>query len=118
MRAGVKALSRAVRADDGPAIRRALVQLGGATPDEKSFPHTRSMLRGFFGPTLEPGPHRIESGFNADMRTILVDKRAVLRMRLPGRLLFLFRIRFGLHSELAKLRSVVDWAALEAELTG
>jgi hypothetical protein len=33
-------------------------------------------------------------------------------------LLFLFRIRFGLHSELAKLGSVVDWAALEAELAG
>jgi len=118
MRAGIQALSRAVRADDGPAIRRALVELGGATPEDETFPHTRSMLRGFFGPTLEPGAHRIESGFNADMRTILVDKRAVLRMRLPGRLLFLFRIRFGLHSELAKLRSVVDWAALEAELAG
>jgi predicted unusual protein kinase regulating ubiquinone biosynthesis (AarF/ABC1/UbiB family) len=118
MRAGLLALSRAVRADDGPAIRSALVELGGTPPEEKSFPHTRSMLRGFFGPTLEPGPHRIESGFNVDMRTLLVDKRAVLRMRLPGRLLFLFRIRFGLHSELAKLRSVADWAALEAELAG
>jgi predicted unusual protein kinase regulating ubiquinone biosynthesis (AarF/ABC1/UbiB family) len=118
MRAGIKALSRAVRADDGPAIRRALVELGGAPPDDKSFPHTRSMLRGFFGPTLERGPHRVESGFNADMRTILVDKRAVLRMRLPGRLLFLFRIRFGLHSEIARLRSVADWAALETELAG
>jgi cell division protein FtsB len=50
--------------------------------------------------------------------TILVDKRAVLRMRLPGRLLFLFRIRFGLHSEIARLRSVADWAALETELAG
>jgi len=118
MRAGIQALSRAVRADDGPAIRRALVELGGVQPDDRSFPHTRSMLRGFFGPTLERGPHRIESGFNADMRTILVDKRAVLRMRLPGRLLFLFRIRFGLHSELARLRSVVDWAALETGLAG
>jgi predicted unusual protein kinase regulating ubiquinone biosynthesis (AarF/ABC1/UbiB family) len=118
MRAGIKALSRAVRADDGPAIRRALVELGGAPPDDRTFPHTRTMLRGFFGPTLERGPHRVESGFNADMRTILVDKRAVLRMRLPGRLLFLFRIRFGLHSEIARLRSVADWAALETELAG
>jgi predicted unusual protein kinase regulating ubiquinone biosynthesis (AarF/ABC1/UbiB family) len=118
MRAGIKALSRAVRADDEPAIRRALVELGGAPPGDKTFPHTRSMLRGFFGPTLERGPHRVESGFNAEMRTILVDKRAVLRMRLPGRLLFLFRIRFGLHSEIAKLRSVADWAALETGLAG
>ena len=118
MRTGIKALSRAVRADDGAGIRRALVQLGGAAPDDATFPNTRSILRGFFGPTLEPGPHRIESGFNADMRTIFADKRVVLRLRLPGRLLFLVRSRFGLHSELARLGSLVDWAALEAALAG
>jgi len=38
------------------------------------------------------------------------------RMRLPAKLLFLFRIRFGLHSELARLKSVADWAALEERL--
>jgi hypothetical protein len=46
------------------------------------------------------------------------DKVAVARMRLPAKLLFLFRIRFGLHSELTRLEAVADWAALEAHLCG
>jgi predicted unusual protein kinase regulating ubiquinone biosynthesis (AarF/ABC1/UbiB family) len=117
LRRGLHALSKSVRDDDAAAMKAALVVLGGAKPDEKSWPHTRAMLRGFFGPVLQPGSRRVESGFNADLRTILVDKRAVIRMRLPGKLLFLFRIRFGLHSELAKLRSVADWAALERRLS-
>ncbi len=115
MRRSIARLSRAVRADDAAAIRAALVALGGADPDERVFPTTRSLLRGFFGPVLTPGPHAVEAGFNTDLRAILDDKLGVIRMRLPGRLLFLFRIRFGLHSELAKLRSVADWQAIEEE---
>jgi predicted unusual protein kinase regulating ubiquinone biosynthesis (AarF/ABC1/UbiB family) len=115
MRAQIIALSRAVRADDAAAMRQALRQLGGSV-DEKSFESTRTLLRGFFGPTLKPGRHRVEAGFNAELRSMLKDKRAVLRMRLPGRLLFLFRIRFGLHSELARLGSIDDWSALEDQL--
>ena len=42
----------------------------------------------------------------------------VARMRLPAKLLFLFRIRFGLHAELTRLEAVADWAALEAHLCG
>jgi predicted unusual protein kinase regulating ubiquinone biosynthesis (AarF/ABC1/UbiB family) len=115
MRRGIARLSRAVRADDADRIRGALVGLGGVYPDDKVFPTTRSLLRGFFGPVLTPGPHRVEAGFTDDLRVILADKRGVIRMRLPGRLLFLFRIRFGLHSELAKLRSVADWQAIEEQ---
>lgn len=108
-------LSRAVRADDASQIRAALVGLGGADPDDRVFPTTRSLLRGFFGPVLIPGRHRVEAGFTSDLAVILADKRGVIRMRLPGRLLFLFRIRFGLHSELAKLGSVADWQAIEEQ---
>jgi predicted unusual protein kinase regulating ubiquinone biosynthesis (AarF/ABC1/UbiB family) len=115
MRRNIARLSRAVRADDPARIRAALVALGGVDPDDKVFPATRSLLRGFFGPVLSPGPHPVESGFNSDLRVILADKRGVIRMRLPGRLLFLFRIRFGLHSELAKLGAVADWQAIEEQ---
>ena len=45
-------------------------------------------------------------------------KRRLMRMRLPGRLLFLFRIRFGLYAVLARLGAELDWAALEDELAG
>jgi predicted unusual protein kinase regulating ubiquinone biosynthesis (AarF/ABC1/UbiB family) len=112
------ALSRAVRADDPHAIRRALIELGAAEPDEKGYAVTRRLLRGFFGPALSQGPHRVESGLSLDTREIMKDKLAVARMRLPAKLLFLFRIRFGLHSELTRLKAVADWAALEERLCG
>jgi predicted unusual protein kinase regulating ubiquinone biosynthesis (AarF/ABC1/UbiB family) len=111
-------LSRSVRADDPEAIRRALVDLGGCQPDEKGYPVTRQLLRGFFGPVLTQGRHPVQSGISIDTREILNDKVVVARLRLPAKLLFLFRIRFGLHSELARLKSVVDWAALEERLCG
>jgi predicted unusual protein kinase regulating ubiquinone biosynthesis (AarF/ABC1/UbiB family) len=115
MRRSIARLSRAVRADDTSAIRSSLVALGGADPNDRVLPTTRSLLRGFFGPVLTPGPHRVDAGFNSDLRVILNDKLGVMRMRLPGRLLFLFRIRFGLHSELARLGSVADWQAIEEQ---
>ena len=37
-------------------------------------------------------------------------------MRLPGRLMFLFRIRFGLYAVLSRFGSVCDWAAMEHRL--
>ncbi len=107
------ALSRSVRADNPQAIRRALVALGAVDPDSKGYPVTRQLLRGFFGPVLTPGPHRVASGLSLDAREIMKDKLSVARMRLPAKLLFLFRIRFGLHSELARLEAIADWAALE-----
>jgi predicted unusual protein kinase regulating ubiquinone biosynthesis (AarF/ABC1/UbiB family) len=115
---GLASLSRAVRADDETAIRAALRELGAAEPDAKGFTVARQLLRGFFGPLLVKGPHVVESGMSLDFREIAKDKIAVGRMRLPPKLLFLFRIRFGLHSELVKLRSRVDWAGLEEELCG
>jgi hypothetical protein len=107
-----------VRSDDPPAIRRALVELGAGEPDEKGYAVTRQLLRGFFGPVLTQGPHRVESGLSLDTRQIMKDKLVVARMRLPPKLLFLFRIRFGLHSELTRLKAVADWAALEERLCG
>jgi hypothetical protein len=41
------------------------------------------------------------------------DKLALARLRLPGRLMFLFRIRFGLYAVLSRLGSVCDWAGME-----
>lgn len=113
---GLAALSRAVRADDASAIRAALRELGAAEPDEKGFRVARTLLRGFFGPLLVKGPHVVKSGLSLDAKELAKDKLAIARMRLPAKLLFLFRIRFGLHSELVKLRSCVDWAGLEEEL--
>jgi hypothetical protein len=39
---------------------------------------------------------------------------ALAGLSLPGKLLFLFRIRFGLYAVLSRLGSVADWGALES----
>jgi hypothetical protein len=40
----------------------------------------------------------------------------VMRLRLPGKMFFLFRIRFGLWAVLARLRACCDWSATERTL--
>jgi predicted unusual protein kinase regulating ubiquinone biosynthesis (AarF/ABC1/UbiB family) len=59
--AAFAALAQAVRDDDREAICGALRGLG-AEPSrhDKTYEHLRGLLRGFFGPMLEPGAHRIE----------------------------------------------------------
>jgi predicted unusual protein kinase regulating ubiquinone biosynthesis (AarF/ABC1/UbiB family) len=108
-------LSRAVRRDDNQATLAALSDIGMPRPS-RGFDVTRTLLRGFYAPLLASGPHRIEADRAIEAQAVLRSKRALLRMRLPGRLLFLFRIRFGLHAVLARLGAEADWAALEEEL--
>jgi predicted unusual protein kinase regulating ubiquinone biosynthesis (AarF/ABC1/UbiB family) len=117
-RATVKALARlaaAVRADDMPAIEAAFVALGASPPKTAaSREHLRSLLRGFFAPLLVDGPRRVEPGAGFDAHEVLRDKMALANLSLPGKLLFLFRIRFGLYAVLARLGAVADWGALES----
>jgi hypothetical protein len=47
------------------------------------------------------------------MREIFEDKRALMKLTLPGEFLFLFRIRFGLMSVLARLGARANWFRLE-----
>jgi len=109
-------LSGAVRADDATEIQEALRELGAKSPEPgPGFEATRGLLRGFFGPALVAGPHRIEAAMSLEAREVLQNKRKLLRLQLPGKLLFLFRIRFGLHSVLAHLGAELDWGQLEAE---
>jgi predicted unusual protein kinase regulating ubiquinone biosynthesis (AarF/ABC1/UbiB family) len=111
-------LSNAVREDRRERIVGALRELGVKAPeDDASFEVTRGLLRGFFQPTLEHGPHRMRGDVTLEARQVLASKRAMLRLRLPGRLLFLFRIRFGLHSVLARVGAILDWRALEERFT-
>lgn len=70
--------------------------------------------RGFFAPLLTPGPHAIPPDGGFDARAVIRDKRLLARLGLPGRLLFLVRIRFGLYAVLSRLGAKVDWGALEA----
>ena len=113
--AALAGLSAAVRKDDEAGMRRELLTLG--VPDAgRSFEPTRELLRGFFSPLLRPGPRPIEAGLHLSASEVLRSKRAILKLALPGQMLFLFRIRFGLYSVLSRVGAVLDWAALEEEL--
>jgi predicted unusual protein kinase regulating ubiquinone biosynthesis (AarF/ABC1/UbiB family) len=114
---GLVRLSRAVRADDQERIQAALSAIGMPAPAD-DFDVTRGLLRGFFAPLLIPGRHAVAADRAVAMGETVTLKRRLMRMRLPGRLLFLFRIRFGLYAVLARLGAELDWAALEDELAG
>lgn len=115
--AAIIALSRAVREKDDTAMREALQRLGAKDPEPgPTLEVTRELLRGFFAPILRPGKRRLQAGVNLETRNVLKSKRDMLRLRIPGRLLFLFRIRFGLYSILARLGAELDWQALEIDL--
>lgn len=114
----VRALAQmiaAVRSDDLRAMTSAFEAFGAKPPqDAQSQQHVRSLLRGFFEPVLQSGAHRIEPGAAVEARQLLKDKRVLMKLRLPGRLLFLFRLRFGVYSVLSELGACADWAALES----
>ncbi|TNF37225.1 MAG: AarF/ABC1/UbiB kinase family protein [Deltaproteobacteria bacterium] len=113
------ALSQAVRDDVAPALRDAMVGLGARDPGAsgKRFDATRTLLRAFFGPVMEPGPHVITAGASIDFRESYKTKRAIFRLRVPGKLLFLYRIRFGLYAILSRIGARADWREIESQLT-
>jgi predicted unusual protein kinase regulating ubiquinone biosynthesis (AarF/ABC1/UbiB family) len=111
------ALAHAVRVDERAAVVDALRGLGAEpSKNDKAYEHLRGLLRSFFGPMLQPGAHTIESKVVVDAGRIARDKLALARLRLPGRLLFLFRIRFGLFAVLSRMLACNDWAALEQRM--
>ncbi|PTL77142.1 AarF/ABC1/UbiB kinase family protein [Vitiosangium sp. GDMCC 1.1324] len=110
------ALLEAVRTDDARRIREALVALGAEPPgDSESLEMLRTLLRGFFAPLLEHGAHPMHPGPGLEAQELLRDKRFLARLSLPGRFLFLFRLRFGLYAVLARLGAIADWGALESQ---
>jgi predicted unusual protein kinase regulating ubiquinone biosynthesis (AarF/ABC1/UbiB family) len=108
-------LSRAVRADNASDMQTALAAIGMANPT-RDFDVTRSVLRGFYAPLLESGQHRVERDQAVSMRQVAKLRKSLLRMHLPGKLMFLFRIRIGLYAVLARLGAKLDWIALEEEM--
>lgn len=111
---GLSDLVAAVRSDDRAAMRAALERIGARVPEDKTDV-ARDLLRGFLAPLLVRGPARVDPGAAMAMKDVMRDKRALLGLGLPGRFLFLFRIRFGLYAVLARLGARADWARLEGE---
>jgi predicted unusual protein kinase regulating ubiquinone biosynthesis (AarF/ABC1/UbiB family) len=109
------ALLEAVRTDEMPRMREALGALGAQPPtDAEELAMLRTLLRGFFAPLIERGTHPMSPGPGLEAQQLLRDKRFLAKLSLPGRFLFLFRLRFGLYAVLARLGAIADWGALES----
>lgn len=111
---GLAALTAALHDDDPAALRRALLAVG--LMDEKhahDLDTVRGLLRAFYGPMLKDEELVIAPGEARNARELLESKRELLKLRLPGEFLFLFRIRFGLLSLLGRLGARANWYRME-----
>jgi len=119
MRRALARLGQAARSDDVARMAGALEALGGRAPrDAPARERMRELVRGFFGPLVTPGARRIALDEGRVARDVLADKKAIMRLALPGRLLFLLRLRFGLYAVLARIGAALDWSALEEAWAG
>jgi len=106
-------LTRAVHADRRDDLHDAFLDLGMVRQGKKyDYDTARDLVRGFYGPMLEDRIQRITLG-DSDMGSIMRSKRQLMKLTLPGEFLFLFRIRFGLLSVLARLGARANWYQLE-----
>ncbi|MGD0838909.1 MAG: AarF/ABC1/UbiB kinase family protein [Polyangia bacterium] len=110
-------LSRSVQADDTSGTQAALSAMGMLDPS-RDFEITRTLLRGFYAPLLASGRQRVTPAHAISMAGLARMRKSLARIRLPGKLAFLFRIRIGLYAVLARLDARLDWRELEAELAG
>ncbi len=114
----LRQLVLALRQNDRAALRSAGHALGFSAKLEGDTLQTfERFARGFFAPVLASGPTVIAPDSAFEAQAVLRDKRALLALGVPGQLLFLFRIRFGLYAVLARLGARCDWGALEASFS-
>jgi predicted unusual protein kinase regulating ubiquinone biosynthesis (AarF/ABC1/UbiB family) len=107
-------LTRAVHEDRREALYAAFLAIGLAEEGRPfDFEAARTMVRAFYGPMLEDERRAIDLGEARSMRQMLDSKRDLMKLRVPGEFLFLFRIRFGLMSILARIGSRANWYRLE-----
>lgn len=108
-------LVRALRAGNVASIREAAIGLGFkgqiAGADLDAF---LRFAQSFFAPILTPGRHAIAPDSSFEAGRLAKDKRQLARLGVPGQLLFLFRVRFGLYAVLSRIGAIVDWGALES----
>jgi predicted unusual protein kinase regulating ubiquinone biosynthesis (AarF/ABC1/UbiB family) len=108
-------LVEATRRDDLVLMAAAIEAIGANRPTSASgLDQLRALLRAFFAPLLVVGPHRVEPGGGFEARGLFRDKRALMKLALPAKLLFLSRLRFGLYAVLARLGAIADWGAMES----
>ena len=108
------ALTRAVHGDTRTALEDALVGLGLVRRGQRyDFETARRLVRSFYGPMLRDEAVRIEPGEAKPFGAVLQSKRELLKLHMPGELIFILRIRFGVMSVLARLGARANWHRLE-----
>lgn len=108
------ALALAVHADERGALERALLDLGMIRRgDSSQLATARDLVRAFHGPMLQDAVVAFQLGTLAPFRAVVSTKRELLRLHIPGEMLFVFRIRFGLMSVLGRLGARANWCRLE-----
>ena len=114
--AALARLTRAVHADRDEDLEQAFVAIGlleeGKTGDLETI---RALVRSFYGPLLLDEVAAIDPHGVIRLEELVAQKRQLLRVRLPGEILFLFRIRFGLLSVLARLGARANWHRIERD---
>lgn len=109
-------LTRAVHRDERELLHHAFLDLGMVQDGQPyDFDTARRLVRSFYGPMLRDAVQPIDLGEAMGMRQVFESKRELMKLRLPGEFLFLFRIRFGLMSVLAKLGARANWYRLERD---
>jgi predicted unusual protein kinase regulating ubiquinone biosynthesis (AarF/ABC1/UbiB family) len=116
--AKLAALSRAVHADTHDALYQAFAALGMfKRGDDAEFEAARTLVRSFYGPMLHDETRLMHLGDTLPLRSMLDNKRKLLKLNLPGQLMFTLRIRFGVMSVLARLGASANWYQLEQQFT-
>lgn len=111
---GFLALRDAVQRDHQLLVREALGALGAKDPGAgERYATVRILLRSFFGPTLTDRVQPVLPASQTGLAQLVADKRAIAELNLPAELLFLFRIRFGLHALLSRIGAEANWYRLE-----
>lgn len=109
-------LTQAVHSDRREQIHQALLRLQIVRP-EKSYDYEmiRGFLRSFYGPMLKDETAPVDLSSAIEMKEMFKKKQQLLKFTLPGEFTFLFRIRFGLMSVLARLGTEANWYQLERQ---
>jgi predicted unusual protein kinase regulating ubiquinone biosynthesis (AarF/ABC1/UbiB family) len=112
------ALTHAVHADERDVLHAALLDLGFVREGQRyDFETARRLVRSFYGPMLRDETLVIETDEAKPFAAVLESKRELLKLHLPGELLFILRIRFGVMSVLARLGARANWHKLERRFT-
>lgn len=111
-------LTRAVHADDREMLHQTFLETGMVRAGHKyDFDTARDLVRSFFGPMLQDQVQSIPEGKAITFKAAARTKFELMKLSLPGEFLFLFRIRFGLMSILARMGSRANWYRMERAFT-